>query len=214
MEIKIFSGQHIRGMLVVAGLMGVLFPVISQAKSAYFLYQLPDGSRMITDRPVTDKKYKLVRSSRQVTGMGRQAAYKYNRRRVSKVQDYEPLIRRASNRYGVDIALVKAVMHTESHFNPDATSHKGASGLMQLMPQTAAKYGIRDLYNPKQNIEAGVRHLRYLLVKYRNNLKHAIAAYNAGETAVKKYAGIPPYPETQKYVTKVLRYHGFYSTWN
>lgn len=214
MEIKMFSGQHIRGMLMVAGLMGVLFPTISQAKTAYFLYQLTDGSRMITDRPVTDKRYKLVRSSRQVTGMGRQAANKYNRRRVSKVEDYESLIRRASNRYGVDVALVKAVIHTESHFNPDATSHKGASGLMQLMPQTAAKYGIRDLYNPKQNIEAGVRHLRYLLVKYRNNLKHAIAAYNAGETAVKKYAGIPPYPETQKYVSKVLRYHGFYSTWN
>ncbi|MDH5778715.1 MAG: lytic transglycosylase domain-containing protein, partial [Gammaproteobacteria bacterium] len=78
----------------------------------------------------------------------------------------------------------------------------------------AAMYGIRDIYNPKQNIEAGVRHLRYLLVKYNYKLSHAIAAYNAGERAVKKYAGIPPYPETQKYVTKVLRYHGFYSTWN
>lgn len=214
MGMNLFLGQHIRGMLVVAGLMGVLFPVISQAKTAYFLYQLPDGSRMITDRPVTDKRYKLVRASRQVTGMGRQAANKYNRRHVSKAGDYETLIRHASNRYGVDVALVKAVIHTESHFNPDATSHKGASGLMQLMPQTAAKYGIHDLYNPKQNIDAGVRHLRYLLGKYRNNLKHAIAAYNAGETAVKKYAGIPPYPETQKYVSKVLRYRGFYSRWN
>ena len=214
MEIKMFSGQRIRGMLVVASLIGVLFPVISQAKQAYFLYQLPDGSRMITDRAVTDKRYTLVRSSRQVTGMGRQAANKYNRRRVSKPNEYESLIRHASDRYGVDVALVKAVIHTESHFNPDATSHKGASGLMQLMPQTAAMYGIRDLYNPKQNIDGGVRHLRYLLGKYRNNLKHAIAAYNAGETAVRKYAGIPPYPETQKYVSKVLRYHGFYSRWN
>ncbi len=209
-----FSGQHVRGMLVVASLMGVLFPVISQAKSAYFLYQLPDGSRMITDRPVTDKKYTLVRSSNQVSGLGRQAANKYNHQRVAKIDDYESLIRRASDRYGVDIALVKAVIHTESHFNPDATSRKGASGLMQLMPETAAKYGIRDLYNPKQNIEGGVRHLRYLLGKYRNNLKNAIAAYNAGEMAVKKYDGIPPYPETQKYVSSVLKYHGFYSAWN
>ena len=209
-----FSAQHLRGMLVIAGLMGVLLPAVGQAKSAYFLYQLPDGSRMITDRPVLDKRYKLVRSSRQVTGMGRQAANKYNRGRPLRIDDYEPIIRRASNRYGVDVALVKAVIHAESHFNPQATSHKGASGLMQLMPQTAAKYGIRDLYNPKQNIEAGVRHLRYLLVKYGNNLKYVIAAYNAGEKAVKKYAGIPPYPETQRYVTKVLKYHGFYSTWN
>lgn len=209
-----FSGQHIRGMLVLAGLVGVLSPTISQAKTPYFLYQLPDGSRMITDRPVNDKRYKLVRASRQITGLGRQAASKYNRRRPPRIDDYESLIRHTSDRYGVDVALVKAVIHAESHFNPEATSRKGASGLMQLMPQTAAKYGIRDLYNPKQNIEAGVRHLRYLLMKYRNNLQHAIAAYNAGETAVKKYAGIPPYPETQKYVSKVLQYHGFYSTWN
>ena len=209
-----FSGQHLRGMLVVASLMGVLFPVVSQAKSAYFLYQLSDGSRMITDRPVLDKQYTLVRASHEVSGLGRQAAHKYNRQRVSRIDDYESLIRRASDRYGVDIALVKAVIHTESDFNPDATSRKGASGLMQLMPETAAKYGIRDLYNPKQNIECGVRHLRYLLRKYRNNLKNAIAAYNAGEKAVKKYDGIPPYPETQRYVSKVLKYHGFYSAWN
>lgn len=208
------TGQYIRGMLVIAGLMGMFSPAISLANSGYYLYQAPDGSRMITDRPVTDKRYKLVRSSRKLAGMGRQAASKYNRRRPPKIADYETLIRRMSDRYGVDVALVKAVIHTESYFNPDATSRKGASGLMQLMPQTAAKYGIRDLYNPKQNIEAGVRHLRYLLVKYRYNLKRAIAAYNAGETAVKKYDGVPPYRETQEYVSKVLRYHGFYSTWN
>ncbi len=209
-----FSKQHVRGMLVIASLIGVLFPAISQAKTAYFLYQLPDGSRMITDRPVIDKRYSLVRSSRQISGFGRQAANKYNRSRLSNVEEFATLIRHTSNRYGVDEALVKAVIHTESHFNPEATSHKGASGLMQLMPQTAAKYGVLDLYNPKQNIEGGVRHLRYLLKKYRNNLTHTIAAYNAGETAVKKYAGIPPYPETQRYVIKVLHYHGFYSTWN
>ena len=209
-----FSAQHLRGMLAVAGLVGVLLPAVCQAKAGYYLYQLPDGSRMITDRPVSDKRYKLVRSSRQLDGMGRQAANKYNRRRAPKIDAYESMIRKVSNRYGVDVALVKAVIHAESHFNPEATSHKGASGLMQLMPQTAAKYGIRDLYNPRQNIEAGVRHLRYLLVKYGNNLKHVIAAYNAGEKAVSKYDGIPPYPETQQYVVKVMQYHGFYSTWN
>lgn len=214
MGYKKFSAQHLRGMLVIAGLLGVLLPTVSQARPGYFLYQLPDGSRMITDRPVADKRYQLVRSSRQLTGMGRQAANKYNRRLPPRIDNFEPMIRKTSNRYGVDVALVKAVIHAESHFNPQATSRKGASGLMQLMPQTAAKYGIRDLYNPKQNIEAGVRHLRYLLVKYGNNLQYAIAAYNAGEKAVKKYAGIPPYPETQKYVSKVMRYHGFYSTWN
>ncbi|MDH5178368.1 MAG: lytic transglycosylase domain-containing protein [Gammaproteobacteria bacterium] len=202
--------------LVLAGItaLGIFAPGVSYAGKAYFLYQLPDGSRMISDRRMSDTRYKLVRSSRGITGLGQQVRNKYDRRTAARVADYEKLIRRTADRYGVDVALVKAVIHTESEFNPNATSHKGASGLMQLMPETAEKYGINDLYNPRQNIEGGVRHLRYLLVKYNYKLSHVIAAYNAGETAVKKYAGIPPYPETQKYVTKVLKYHGFYSTWN
>lgn len=212
--VTVLPGQVNKTLIIGFALLAMSLPGISHAKKAYFLYQLPDGSRMISDRRMADKRYKLIRSSRKVSGMGRQAASKYNRRKVSRLDNYEKLIRRTADRYGVDVALVKAVIHTESHFNPNATSHKGASGLMQLMPQTAAIYGIRDLYNPRQNIEGGVRHLRYLLVKYNYKLSHVIAAYNAGETAVRKYAGIPPYPETQKYVSKVLRYHGFYSTWN
>lgn len=212
--LTVLPGQTYKMIITGVALVGMLMPGVSHAKQAYFLYQLPDGSRMISDRLMADKRYKLVRSSRKVSGLGRQVRKKYNHRTVRKASDYEKLIRRTADRYGVDVALVKAVIHTESHFNPNATSHKGASGLMQLMPQTAAMYGIRDIYNPRQNIEGGVRHLRYLLVKYNYKLSHAIAAYNAGETAVRKYAGIPPYPETQNYVSKVLRYHGLYSTWN
>lgn len=202
--------------LFVIGLLlpGLLLPMTGQARQAFYLYQLPDGSRMISDRPLQGKRYHLVRASTRMHGMGRQASLKYDRSGAKRVEDYAKLIKRTADRYGVDPALVKAVIHTESDFNPQATSHKGASGLMQLMPKTAANYGINDLYNPSQNIEAGVRHLRYLLKKYENKLSHAIAAYNAGETAVRKYAGIPPYPETQRYVTKVLKYHGYYSHWN
>ncbi len=144
--------------------------------------------------------------------MGRYAARHY-RRHSSRTRDYEKLIRHFAHRYDVDIALVKAIIHTESYFNPDATSKVGASGLMQLMPATAERYGVTDIYDPRQNLEAGVRYLRHLLVKYGNRLRFAIAAYNAGETAVQKYNGIPPYPETQRYVSKVMERVSYYSRW-
>ena len=120
------------------------------------------------------------------------------------------LIRKTASQYDVDVALVKAIIHAESYFNPNATSKKGASGLMQLMPETARQYGLHDLYNPQQNIQAGVKYLRYLLDKYPYQLKNAIAAYNAGERVVNFYKGIPPYPETRNYVEKVLNYQAFY----
>jgi soluble lytic murein transglycosylase-like protein len=117
------------------------------------------------------------------------------------------LIYHQSKKFDVDESLVKAVIFTESYFNPNATSKKGASGLMQLMPATAEKYGVKDLYNPRQNIIAGIQHLKYLLSRYPYKLKFAIAAYNAGENAVDKYNGIPPYKETQGYVKKVMKHY-------
>jgi soluble lytic murein transglycosylase-like protein len=110
----------------------------------------------------------------------------------------------------VDVALVKAVIHAESYFNYRAVSHAGARGLMQLMPATARKYGVTDMNDPEQNLRAGVQYLRDLLDKYPKNLAWAVAAYNAGEKAVNRYQGIPPYDETRRYVKKVLAYHDFY----
>jgi soluble lytic murein transglycosylase-like protein len=187
----------------------LLWPLSAQA---YFLYQLPDGSRLITDRIHHGPNYKLVRASRDARKMGRYAARRYQRH-SSKTKHFEKLIRHFANRYDVDIALVKAIVHTESYFNPDATSKVGASGLMQLMPATAERYGVTDIYDPRQNLEAGVRYLRYLLVKYGNRMRYAVAAYNAGESAVQKYNGIPPYPETQRYVHKVMDRVTYYSRW-
>jgi len=117
-------------------------------------------------------------------------------------------IRETAERYGVDATLVEAVIRVESAFNPWAVSRKGAQGLMQLMPQTANALGVRDSFNPRQNIDGGVRHLRYLLDRYPGNIPFALAAYNAGEGAVDYYRGIPPYPETQQYVQKVLQRTG------
>ena len=115
----------------------------------------------------------------------------------------EKLVREAAERHHVDPALVRAVIETESNWNPRAYSHKGAGGLMQLIPTTAQRYGAYDLFNPQQNIDAGVRHLKMLLQRYNGNLDLALAAYNAGEGAVDKAQGIPPFRETRNYVQKV-----------
>jgi soluble lytic murein transglycosylase-like protein len=113
-------------------------------------------------------------------------------------------IKEIAGRYGVSASLVESVIRVESSFNPSAISRKGAQGLMQLMPQTASSLGVRNAFDPKQNIEGGVRHLRYLIDRYPGNLPLAVAAYNAGEGAVDRHRGIPPYAETQDYVRKVL----------
>jgi soluble lytic murein transglycosylase-like protein len=115
----------------------------------------------------------------------------------------EKLVREAAERHHVDPALVRAVIETESNWNPRAYSHKGAGGLMQLIPTTAHRYGAYDVFNPQQNIDAGVKHLKWLLERYNGNLDLALAAYNAGEGAVDRAHGIPAFRETRNYVQKV-----------
>ncbi len=121
---------------------------------------------------------------------------------------YGEEIKEISVRHGVNPGLVEAVIRAESAFNPWAVSRKGARGLMQLMPQTASALGVRNSFDPRQNIDGGVRHLRYLIDRYPGNVALALAAYNAGENAVDSYRGIPPYAETQQYVQKILGWGG------
>lgn len=116
---------------------------------------------------------------------------------------YSDSIREAASRYEVDPALVRAVIHAESAFRPDARSSKGAMGLMQLMPQTARELGVRDAMDEQQNIQGGVRYLASLLERFKGDERLATAAYNAGPSAVDRYSGIPPYAETRAYVERV-----------
>jgi soluble lytic murein transglycosylase-like protein len=116
----------------------------------------------------------------------------------------DALVGSSSAQWGVDPALVKAIIANESGFNANATSGVGAAGLMQLMPGTAADLGVADSYDPAQNVSGGTRYIRGLLDRFKGDLPKAIAAYNAGPGAVEKYGGIPPYPETQNYVQNVL----------
>jgi hypothetical protein len=122
---------------------------------------------------------------------------------------YVDIINTACGRHGVDPALVHAIVKVESDFNPYALSRKGAMGLMQLMPQTAVVMNVGNSFNPNENIDGGVKYLRYLIDRYEGNVPLALAAYNSGETAVKKWGTIPPYPETQNYVQRIMKiYNG------
>ena len=123
---------------------------------------------------------------------------------------YEGLIRSASSRYNVDADLIRAVIKVESDFDSSARSHKGATGLMQLMPETGRLHNVEDLYDPSANIEGGVRHLKLLLGKYQGDVELSLAAYNAGIKAVEKHGGIPPFAETRDYVRRVLSYYQTY----
>ncbi len=186
------------------------FAVCDVAHGAVYVYEMPDGTRMITDHPIKAKHARLVRVSAEVKGAGTLAAEKNSPVFREPPSTYDRLIRRYANEYGVEFSLVKAVMTVESAFNPYAVSKKGACGLMQMMPDTAGRYGVRDIYDPVENIRAGVRHLKYLSEEFDNKLYLVLAAYNAGENAVKQYHGIPPFAETQDYVKKVLYYHIHY----
>ncbi len=116
---------------------------------------------------------------------------------------YANEIAAASREFGVDEAVIRAIMHAESAYNPMALSHAGAQGLMQLMPATAARFGVTNAYDANQNIRGGVRYLSWLLKRFNNNLTLAAAGYNAGEGAVDRHGGVPPYRETQRYVERV-----------
>ncbi|MDD2309933.1 MAG: lytic transglycosylase domain-containing protein [Desulfuromonadaceae bacterium] len=168
------------------------------------IYRYVDEDDIVhyTDAP-TDKRFKIfMREIKKDKELRTKLKY------ASSVNpaEFEQLIKICSAKYGVNPSLVKAVIHAESGYNPNAVSSKGASGLMQLMPATARSLKVADRFNPKDNVEGGVKYLRFLLDTFRGDVSLAVAAYNAGLTTVAKYGGIPPYNETRTYVSRVLSY--------
>lgn len=119
---------------------------------------------------------------------------------------YEALVQQAAARNGIDPAVLHGLIQQESGFDPNSTSSAGAEGLTQLMPETAASLGVGDPLDPEQSVEGGARYLSQMLAQFGGNTSEALAAYNAGPGAVRQYGGVPPYPETQDYVEKVLAY--------
>lgn len=172
------------------------------AAADIYRYEDEEGIVHFTDAP-TDKRFKFfmrdLKKDRQLRTM-----LKYS----SKVNpaEYETIIKTSAARYGINPSLIKAVIHAESGYDPNAVSRKGASGLMQLMPGTAKTLKVSNSFDPKDNVEGGVKYLKFLLDTFKGDVSLALAAYNAGLSNVAKYGGIPPYAETRTYVNKVLSY--------
>ena len=183
--------------------------VARPAMADIFTFKDENGVVHFTNIPNGDKRYKLLRKE------GDNPAPNLSWSRPSSwlpsealIRQYSPIIERASLAYGVEKALVHAVISAESGYNPYAISRTGATGIMQLMPDTAKRYGVKNVLDPVDNINGGVRYLKDLLVLFNGNIELAVAAYNAGENAVIRYGNrIPPYAETVQYVPRVL---GFY----
>ena len=208
------SGEMMRRIMgwksmVLTGLMAVLMSVSSAAAGDIYRFEDEEGVVHFTDTPndhrfkifMRDlKKDKKLRTSFNLASCGRNP------------EEFEPIIRQCATDYGVDRSLVKAVIHAESSYNPQAVSRKGARGLMQLMPGTAQDLKVVDSFDPKDNIRGGVRYLRFLLDTFRGDVTLALAAYNAGLSKVAKYGGIPPYEETRNYVSRVLALQKNYQT--
>lgn len=149
---------------------------------------------------VSSKKVKVYEIKREREDLLQFDDDRYNR--------YDPIIRKYSKKYGVDFNLIKTVILVESNFNPSAVSPKGAIGLMQLLPDTAIRFGVDDPYDPDQNIMGGTKYLKYLIKMFNGDLRLVLSAYNAGENLVKRINRVPNYRETKKYVNKIIEVYG------
>ena len=185
------------------------------ASADIYSYTDEDGVTHFTNKPTGDGKFKLyLKSSEHAGKKGHVAVFLPSDRSADRFTRYDTWIRQAATLYQIPEELVRAVIKVESDFDPRAVSPAGAVGLMQLMPETAMRMQVRDIHDPRENIFGGVRFLRVLANAFNGDITLTVAGYNAGEAAVVKYGGIPPYQETQGYVTRVLSFYGRYRSTN
>jgi len=181
-----------------------LFFLTTTSSAGIYRYEDERGVIHFTNCP-RDPQFKLyIRESKDDVG-GEENHFSIPP--VKNSSQFDSLIHEFSKKYNIDFALIKAMIQTESGFNPLAVSRKGAKGLMQLMPETAQRMNVTNIFNPRENIDGGVRYFRYLLSLFNNDLRLSLAAYNAGENIVSELRSIPPYRETVDYVRKVLNYY-------
>jgi len=191
-----------------------LAAVACPAMADIFMMKDERGVVHFTNIPPTDRRYKMVRKEVSTPPLTAAAGLpQVVMPREEFIRRYSPMIERASRDHGVDVALVHAVISAESGYNAAAVSRAGARGLMQLMPDTARRFGVQDIMDPAQNIRGGVAYLRELLTMFNGNLELTLAAYNAGENAVIRNGNrIPQYAETVNYVPKVLDFYSKFKT--
>ena len=189
---------------------GLLLSTIPLSAGIY-RYEDENGVIHFTNCP-RESKFKLyIRESKE--DVGGEETRTASIRTVSYGRDsnhFDPLIDECSRKYAVDSALIKAMIRVESGFDPFAISKKGARGLMQLMPETAKRLNVSNIFNPRENIDGGVRYFKYLLSLFNDDVRLSLAAYNAGENLVLQTGSIPPYRETMDYVFKVLNFYQSY----
>ena len=198
----------------VGGIVGLGVCLMVGAPSSWadvYKYRDAQGVVHLTNVPQqsANEPYELWRKSEATKPKGWQDGYRVLPRLDR--ERFADVVNRFSLRHGVDPSLVRAVIHAESAFRADAVSPKGAGGLMQLMPGTAKRFNVADRFNPEENIAGGVAYLALLLEMFRGDRELAVAAYNAGENAVKRYGGIPPYQETKTYVRRVMQLQAAYA---
>ncbi len=183
----------------------LLLGMVSAHSATIYVYISNSGNRLITDHPRSDLQgYKLLKKY-GVDNYGDLSDRPSSNYLTPMKSNFNELIFSKADNLGLEPALLKAMVHVESAFNPNAVSPKGAKGLMQLMPATAKRFGVVMREDPVASLEGGGRYMRYLLSMFNQDTRLALAAYNAGENAVTKYNGIPPYPETQDYVERVIK---------